>query len=200
MTIKHEIVPIKIRLYGESFKIHTLAINDADKIDFIKVSERLNESIEEALLNISFFRILNRNKFQSLEDITSHSFGGLINTHKNKIEIWQGRRCLQKFSLNELFYPSTLFPLFNTLSRSLDIKLKNKIFLIEREIGLIGEYILDCNDFDISFLRFNICDVKYVNENFQLLQAIRYKSTKLASQKSDTLITYRYCVNHLKIN
>lgn len=192
--------PIKVRLYGESFKIQALNLNSTNLKDFMSASQRLNEPLEEALLNVSFFNILNLKKYQSLEDMIAYAFGGLINTSKSSIEIWCGRRCLQKFSLNNLFYPNTLFPLFNIDKRNLTIRLDNKLFLIEKEVGLISEYVFECTNFNINLLKFKIDDVQYLNEKFQLLVSISYNSNKLESQKSDTLIIHRHCVNHLKVN
>lgn len=189
---------IKLRLYGESFRIHLLHLNGIPLEDLMKVAERLKEPIEEALLSGAFFNILNHKKLKTIEDMIHQTFGGLINTPKNKIEIWYGRKCLQKFSLNELFHPSTLFPLFNSKCEQLDIKLSNGIFLIEKEVGLIAEYVFKCDNFNINHLEFSIYDARYQSLNLQLLTGINYNSKRLESQKSDTLITYRYCIFNLK--
>lgn len=192
--------PVKVRIYGESFKIHATKINDKNLKDFIRASQQLKEPLEEALLNVSFFKVLNLIKYQSLEDVIDFAYGGLINNHKNSIEIWSGRRCLQKFSLNDLLSPNTLFPIFNTKRRTLTVRLDNQLFLIEKEMGLIGEYVVDCKIFDINLLKFHIDDMQYLNEALQVLTSISYDSTILNSQKSDTLIIHRHCVNHLKLN
>lgn len=189
---------IKLRLYGESFRTHLLHPKDIPLEDLMDVAERLKEPIEEALLSGAFFNILNQKKLKTIEDMIRQTFGGLINTPKNKIEIWYGRKCLQKFSLNELFHPSTLFPLFNSTREQLDIKLSNGIFLIEKEVGLIAEYVFKCDSFNINHLKFSIYDAEYQSLNLQLLTAMHYDSKRLESQKSDTLITYRYCVFNIK--
>ena len=189
--------PIKLRLYGESFKIHALNLNSSNLKDFMMASQRLNEPLEEALLNVSFFKILNLKSYDSVETMIDCTFGGLMNTSKNKIEIWCGRKCLQKFNLDDLFHPDTLFPLFNINKRKLTIRLNNNMFLIEKEIGLIAEYTIEKDLFDINNLKFFLGDIKYLNENFQLLASLSYRESKLQSIKSDSLITYRHCVNKL---
>jgi hypothetical protein len=191
--------PIKLRLFGESFNIHALNINKKDLKDFIRISQRLNQPLEEALLNVSFFTILNLRNYSCLETMSGSTFGGLLNTAKNSIEIWSGRKCQEKFKLNDLFKPKTLFPLFNTKKVNLSIKLNNSLFLIEKEVGLIGEYAIECENFDINLLKFEIGEVQYINEHFQLLTSISYDSNILQSQKSDALVIYRHCVNHLHL-
>lgn len=191
--------PIKVRLYGESFKIHALNIDSTNLNDFMMVSKRLNEPLEEALLNGLFFEFLNLKSYDSIETIIDFTFGGLMNTSKNKIEIWRGRKCLQKFNLNQLFYQDTLFPMFNINKTKSAIRLNNRMFLIEKEIGLIDEYIIDDNDFKIDSLRFSIINLTCINENYQLLTSISYKESNIQSIRSDSLIIYRYCVNKLNI-
>ena len=96
-----------------------------------------------------------------------------------------------------MFYQDTLFPMFNINKTTSAIRLNNGMFLIEKEIGLIDEYIIDSNDFKIDRLSFSIINLTYMNENYQLLASISYKESKLQSIKSDSLITYRYCLNKL---
>lgn len=188
---------IKVRLYGESFKVHALCLNNSNLDDFMKASQKLKEPLNEALLNVSLFEFLNYKPYESIENMIDGTFGGLINTSKNKIEIWRGRKCLQKFSLNNLFYLDTLFPLFNINMKSSTLKLNNRMFLIEKEIGLIGEYVIEDHNFNIESLKFSIIDLEYDNENYQILADTSYKESSLESIKSDTLITYRYCINKL---
>ncbi|MBA6151452.1 hypothetical protein [Gelidibacter maritimus] len=191
---------IKLRLYGESFKIHGLSLDKTDINDIMNVAKRLNEPIEEALLNVSFFRFLNNKNYQGLEDMIDQSFGGLINNPKNKIELWCGRKCIQKLNLNNLIHPNTLFPLFNTSIGNFNIEMDNRIYIIEKEVGLVGEYVLECRYFDINLLKFTICDIHYVGNHLQLLESITYSTNRLKLKKTDTLVTYRHCINNLNPN
>lgn len=177
---------IKLKLFGESFKIHVLNINSDNYKPFIEASKALKQPIEEALLDVYFFKKLNLKDFQLIEDLIVDSYGGLTNTHKNKIEIWRGRRCLEKFSLNELFYSSTLFPLFNVKKDNSIIKLQDQIVLIEKEVGLISELSIEDDFLEIDQLVFHISEIIFSNENYQLLFALYYKNKKLKEIKSDT--------------
>ena len=112
---------VKVKLYGESFKIHSLDIKKNNYNLFKKAAFQLNESLEEALLNASFFSVLNLKEYESVQSLFKLTSGGLINNSKSSIELWQGRKRLQKFSLNDLFYCNTLFPLFSIKRKDLNI-------------------------------------------------------------------------------
>jgi hypothetical protein len=190
---------VLVKLYGESFKVHVLNI----KSHFLKLehfhhrASQLGEPLETALLNINFFKDFSTRELNCVQDIIEYTFGGLINNSKAKIEIKKGRKLLQKFSLDDLFYPKTLFPLFNTHKGTITLKLKNNIFLLENEVGLIGQYEIETQKFDIEKLKFNIANVKYLEGNYQLLLAISYSKDKLETIKSDSLVTHQHIVSLL---
>jgi len=194
---------VLVKLYGESFKIHRVNIKKYlyDINVFYDIARQLEEPLELALLNIHFFKLLNDQYdtpgLHSMQDFVDKTFGGLINNSKARIEIRNGRKILQKFSLDELFNPKTLLPLFNVEKRILSLKLNNNLFLIEKEVGLIDAYELEIEYFDIYKLKFNICDVHYNNENYQLLLELSYNEKKLQSKNSDSLITHQHCVSHI---
>jgi len=194
---------VLIKLYGESFKIHRVNVkrylNGLNAC--YEIARQLDEPLEQALLNINFFKLFNEqysgDKFHSIQDLVDDTFGGLVSNSKARIEIRKGRKMLQKFSLDELFKPKTIFPLFNVHKGIISLELNNNLFLIEKEVGLIDTYEVETEYFDIYKLKFNICDVKYNNDNHQLLLALSYNAKKLKSTNSDTLITYQYCVSHI---
>jgi len=126
---------VKVKLYGESFKVHSLDITKNNYDLFKKVAILLNESLEEAILNASFFNILNLEEYDSLLDLINQTFGGLINNSNSKIEIWKGRRCLQRITFNDLFDNNTLFPLFNISKKKTNIEYNQGMFLIEKEVS-----------------------------------------------------------------
>ena len=189
---------VLIKLYGESFKIHVLDI----KSHFLRLehfhhrASQLGDPLETALLNVLFFKYFSTSKLNSVQDLIHFTFGGLINNSKSKIEIRKGRKLLQKFNLDELFYPKTLFPLFNT-QETMPLKLNNNLFLIEKEVGLIGQYEIETKKFNIDKLKFSIGKVKYVGENYQLLFTLSYDVNKLEKSKSDALVTHQHIVSFL---
>jgi len=194
---------VLVKLYGESFKIHRVNIKKYlyDINVFYDIALQLEEPLEQALLNIHFFKLLNDQYdtpgLHSMQDFVDKTFGGLINNSKARIEIRNGRKILQKFPLDELFNPKTLLPLFNVEKRILSLKLNNNLFLIEKEVGLIDAYELEIEYFDIYKLKFNICEVSYNNNNYHLLLALTYNTKNLKSTNADTLITHQHCVSHI---
>jgi len=192
------ILPVKVKLFGASFKIHSLQIKEDYLKRFHEVSVQLGEPLEEALLNINFFYELKLKGFNSIQDLPKNTFGGMENNSKGHIEIWQGRKVLQKLKLADLFYSNTLFPLFNVQLDRINLGLQNNIFLIEKEVGLIGQYEVDLTTFDIYKLKFFICEAFYLNTNYQLLLSINYDGKPLKIIKSDTLLTYQHCVSFIQ--
>jgi len=184
---------IKVKLYGESFRIHSLKIEEDCLEQFQRTADLLKEPLGEAVLNISFFKKLNINKYQSIQDIISYSFGGLINNFKSKIEIWQGRKCVEKLNMDSLVNSNTLFPLYVINKTTTTFNTADRNVLIEKEVGLIGQYEVNRNDFKIDLLKFDVSEVSYLNEVYQLLVAINYNSEEISPKKQDTLITHRYC-------
>ena len=184
---------IKVKLYGESFRIHSLKIEEDCFEQFQRTADLLKEPLGEAVLNISFFKKLNIKKYQSIQDIIDYSFGGLINNFKNKIEIWQGRRCVEKLNMNSLVNSDTLFPLYNINKTTTSFNTADRNVLIEKEVGLIGQFEVNRNDFKIDLLKFDVSEMSYLNATYQLLVAINYNSEKINLKRQDTLLTYRYC-------
>ncbi|GAA4801813.1 hypothetical protein [Litoribaculum gwangyangense] len=195
---------IKIRLYGESLQVYNLLIESDFEDHFFETAKRLNQPLEEALLDIRFFKLLKIEKFQSIEDLKRinilNSFGGLIHNGRDIIEIKKGRKRLQTFKIKDLVEQETLFPLFNVIKKLLKINLNSSLFLIEKEIGMTQEYSIHAEKLNIDELKFIIGDVEYLNSIELLLIALNFRGKKIESVKSETLITYRHCINKLNSN
>lgn len=188
---------IKIRFYGESFKIYNLKLESNYEEAFYKTAKKLRQPIETALLDIRFFELLGIESYKSIQDLIVLTHGGLIHNPKNRIEIKKGRKRLQAFSIRNLIVQETLFPLFNVKKESQKLQFNNELVLIEKEVGMTGEYHINSNQLNIEELCFKICDLEAFNSTIQVLSTINYKDTQLESLKSDTLITYRHCINNL---
>jgi len=188
---------IVIKLYDESFKIHALNIKYNDFIgmcDFLKTADKLDEPLSTALLNVNYYKLLPIDKYTCIDDLIFFSIGGLIHNSKARIEIKRGGKFLAKFNLVELFNPQTLFPLFNTSVYNLNPNLKTPSYLLEKQVGMIGVYNIDTAEFDINKLHFQLINMNYLNEKYQIMTIIRYDEKVLKTVKSDSLITYRHCV------
>lgn len=194
---------IKIKLFGESFKVYRLNNNQFTKNRsvFQSIAKQLNESLESALQNIIFFDLLNKQynlNHKSIYEFVDQSYGGLNNNKKAKIEIRKGRKHISNLSLSELFYPKTLFPLFNTTAKKRVIELKNNdIYLLEKEVGLVSEYEINTEVFDIYKLKFSLGNINFLNQNYQLLLQLTYDGEILENCSSDTLLTYQHCLSSI---
>ena len=186
--------PLRIKLFGESFKIHKLKVDATMMSTLVQVANTIKLPLHEAILDIDFFRVLNMKAFQCLNDLIGFTFCGLINNHKNQVEITYGRKRIAKFNVDELFEPTTLFPIYNTQVDFIDLNsLSAGIYIEEREIGLIGTYEIPVEGFQIDLLKFYLTKIKLVNENLELLNMITYKEQLVPVVKSDALLRYQRC-------
>jgi hypothetical protein len=186
---------LRVKLFGESFKLHKLKIDEYLLAQFYKVSNELSEPLHLAIFNINFFRILNIEEVKSFNDIIEKTFFGLINNYKSHIEISLGRRRIAKFKLDELFMPNTLFPIYNTELFSIDtIQLNSILYVVEKEVGLIGLYEVNTEKFQIDLLKFNLTKFHFSSTNYEVLHTITYNKQVVPLIKNDTLLTYQNCI------
>jgi len=186
--------PLRIKLFGESFKIHKLKIDDNMMPMLVNVANKVKLPLLEALLDINFFRILNSQGLQCVNDLIEHTFNGLINNYRNQVEISYGRKRIAKFKIEELFYSTTLFPLYNTQINNININtISSGIYIEEREIGLIGTYEIMIEELQIDLLKFYLTKIILSNENLELLKMITYESQLMECVKSDSLLRHQRC-------
>lgn len=192
---------IKIRLYGQSLHVFKIKFKPEYKFHFYKTADNLKQPIEKALLNIRFFDMLTLKEYQSLDDLkqcdVDSCIGGLINNGQDKIEIKNGRKRLEVLTIKQLVLQETLFPLYNVYKYGRRPPFENHIFLIEKEVGLIAEFHVAAKDFKIENLKFDIKDIRILNEEKQVLTNINYNNIALRSHKTNGLLTYRHCINKL---
>lgn len=180
---------LKVNLFGESYRIHLLELNPTLFNKLQDAAKKLNEPLDEAVFNLFFFNKLNIIGIQSLNDLNKKSFCGLINNSKSQIEILYGRKRIAKFALNDLFIPTTLFPIYNTrVYNESHINLPEGLYIEEIEIGLMGSYEVEVDQFKIEKLKFHLVMLEGLNSSYELLHKISYKGRFLTSNKSDTLI------------
>jgi len=185
---------LRIKLYGESLKIHKIELNIAKLKNFNKVANELNEPLNMAILNLDFFSLLNMSEVNSMTDIIDKTFNGLVNNKKSQIEISHGRRKIGKFNVDELFRETRLFPLFNTQTTIFNTdNLSEGIYIVEKEIGLVGQYELRLNNFQVDLLKFFLTKIEVQEIEYEILNNISYDNKFLTSFKSDTLLTSQSC-------
>ena len=130
--------------------------------------------------------------FQSLNDIIGYTFKGLINNYRNQVEITLGRKKIAKLKIDDLLRPQTLFPLFNVQIDIIDTSnLSTGIYIEEREIGLIGTYEIQIENFQLDALKFYFTKVNMFNTIHELLNKIAYNNHYLLQVKTDVLLKYQ---------
>jgi hypothetical protein len=180
---------LKINLYGESWRLKKLQLDEELANKLIEAFSALKVSIGQALLDLEFYDYLNHPSLKGVEDLQFDEVGGLLNCHKSLVEIWFNGKKVQKLNLDSLFRPNTLFNLYNT--RILDIKKENLepgIYLVENEIGLIACYELIIENFDIDKLRFNLLTFQSELKKVEVLSELFYKDELLICKRSDVLL------------
>ena len=114
---------------------------------------------------------------------------GLVIEERNFIEFrMKGRRKRRIFVTELLPSPLLLFPIYNVEINPLNLE-KYKSFLVEKEVGLIGKYILKEEKLNLDKITFEIEEFRIVNENYSLVKSIRYNGKVLVSVTSDTVLT-----------
>jgi hypothetical protein len=180
---------LKINLYGESWRLKKLQLDEELANKLIEAFTVLKISIGQALLDLAFYEYLNHPSLKGIEDLQFYEVGGLLNGHKSLVEIWFNGKKAQKLNLDTLFRPNTLFSLYNT--RIFDIKKENLepgIYLVENEIGLIACYELTIENFDIDKLRFNLLTFQSEFKKTEVLSELFYKDELLICKRSDVLL------------
>ena len=88
--------------------------------------------------------------------------------------------------------PQTLFPLFNVQIDIIDTSnLSTGIYIEEREIGLIGTYEIQIENFQLDALKFYLTKVNMFNTIHELLNKIAYNNHYLLQVKTDVLLKYQ---------
>jgi hypothetical protein len=180
---------LKINLYGESWRLKKLQLDEELANKLIGAFSALKISIGQALLDLEFYEHLNHPSLKGIEDLQFDEVGGLLNGRKSLVEIWFNGKKVQKLNLDSLFRPNTLFNLYNT--RILDIKKENLeagIYLVENEIGLIACYELAIENFEIDKLFFNLLTFQSEFKKTEVLSELFYKDELLICKGADVLL------------
>jgi hypothetical protein len=180
---------LKINLYGESWRLKKLQLDEELANKLIGAFSALKISIGQALLDLEFYDYLNHPSLKGVEDLQFDEVGGLLNGRKSLVEIWFNGKKVQKLNLDTLFRPNTLFSLYNT--RIFDIKKENLepgIYLVENEIGLIACYELAIENFEIDKLCFNLLTFQSEFKKTEVLSELFYKNELLICKGSDVLL------------
>ncbi|PWA09802.1 hypothetical protein DB891_06405 [Flavobacterium laiguense] len=149
----------------------------------------MKQPLIEVIIDPFFYHYLKSKTIQSVEDLQGKSIERLINSTKNQIEIWYKNKKVQKLKINDLKEELLLFPLYNTTIHNKNSSLEDGIYIEQKEIGLVGSFEINTDDFNINNLEFQLVQTK---EDIFLIN-LMYKNQALVCKKKDTLITFQNC-------
>jgi hypothetical protein len=180
---------LKTNLYGEAWKLKHFVLAEELRTTFEGLAKRMKQPLEEVIIDPYFYHILKSKTIQSIDDLAGSNIEGLLNTPKNQIEIWFKNKKVQKLKINDLREELLLFPLYNTTIQKTKPCLEKGIYVEQKEIGLVGSFEINTDNFNIDDLEFRLLQI---NER-TLLERLVYKNKGLTSKKEDTLITFQNC-------
>lgn len=178
---------LKINLFGEAWKLKQLELTETLLQTLEETAKKMKQPLVEVILDPFFYHYLKSKTIQSIEDLQGNCTEGLINSHKNQIEIWYKNKKVQKLKINDLKEELLLFPLYNTTLQKANLILENGIYIEQKEIGLMGSFEINTDNFNIDDLEFQLLQTKELT----ILEKLVYKKQVLVSKKKDTLITFQ---------
>lgn len=178
---------LKVDFFGEGVCIKKGTFNEELFYRMKLTALKLNQPLEDAIIDPYFYYLLKDAKVKSIEDIGPTIVKGLINTTKNRIEIWYKGKKVQKLTMNDLNHHYLLFPLFQTTTKNIELQNNLGLYVKYVEIGLIARYEIVVDNFSFDGLVFHT--FKYGEK--VILGKVTYDNKYLKLKKKDTLITYQ---------
>lgn len=181
---------ITIKLYGEGSYIQLLASSKTMMSIYKAIAKKMNLPIEEALLDLGFYQMLNTD-IHSINELVIDSFGGLLPIFPSYIEVWFKRKRVIKIPFKDLITQLTLFPLYKVTYIDNNVFEKG-IYLKENITGCIGVYEIASNTFNVDLLMFTILKSSFTEH--PLLIDFRYNNCSFSKTKEDCLTRYQQII------
>lgn len=181
---------ITIKLYGEGSYIQLLASSKTMMSIYKAIAKKMNLPIEEALLDLGFYQMLNTD-IHSINELIIDSFGGLLPVSLSYIEVWFKRKRVVKVAFKELLASTTLFPLYKVVYID-TFSFEKGIYLKENITGCIGVYKLDVSSFNVDLLRFTVLKSRFTQ--YPLLIDFTYNNYSLDKVKEDCLTRHQQII------
>ena len=165
--------------FGLGYKISKATINDETRLKLENTAKRLQLNLNQALLDIDFFTLLNDNVFNSLSDLFVENAFGLAIDKRSTFEIRKGTKKLRNIYSSDLIAEKTLFPIYNVQQKVLLNDNKNQLFLVQQNFGCIYQFIIQTKHFNLSDLVFE--SLEWNNQSLQnyIIQQLYYDSKKI---------------------
>lgn len=176
-----------INLFGDCFRYWECSISNEQFIEFEKIKDKYTLTWETMLVNLE---VLNHFGYSHWSDFSIQKVKRLFSLSlSNKIEIKEKNKFILKISSDKILNNS-LFELYNTKTSQFKntILSEGKLFVIsQKETGLFGKYEIDCSEFDINKLVFNVYSKDSIF-NIETLSSLSYDRKPLTIKKEDTMV------------
>lgn len=203
--MKENLNQIKIVFIGNSCLISGHRISKELQKRMEGVAQVLGTSLELALLDADFFRILNEPDLNSVNDLNNvFSYFGLLLDELASVEVWvnrKRRKTIKVVMVNQTDFLFTdanedrysLFPKYNLSIEHCDIdKLKHNITFVERSIGGVMTFTSQIQNLDLYKFVWRGGDIcsNHISR-ILILSNITYDGGELRATKSDNLVRSR---------
>ena len=181
---------VTLKLYGEGSYIQLLESSEGSVNIYNSIANKMNLSLEEALLDLGFYQKLNTD-IHSVNELVIDSFGGLLPIFPSYIEVWFNRKRVIKIPFIDLMTQLTLFPLYKI--KYIDKLIFEKgIYLKENVTGCIGVFKIASSAFNIDSLMFTVLNSSFTKH--PLLIDFTYNNCSFEKTKEDCLTRYQQII------
>nr|WP_315140351.1 hypothetical protein [uncultured Flavobacterium sp.] len=178
---------LKINFHGESWTLKKFECSEMDFKECMKVANKMNRSLTQALLDPFFYYYLKIPSIPSVEHLPGLKIGGLLNTPKNQIEILFDGKKIRKLQIKDFNQEQLLFPLYNVNKTVIKEEYSPGIYVEQKTIGFIASYEIKVDHFTIEDLLFNVLQFN----GKQLLQKPIYQNKKILFRRRETLLIHQ---------
>lgn len=180
--------------FGLGYKISKAIINDDTRLKLENTAKRLQLNLNQALLDIDFFTLLNDNVFNSLSDLFVENTFGLAIDQRSTFEIRKGTKKLRNINSLDFIAEKTLFPIYNVQQKVLLNDNKNQLFLVQQIFGCIYQFIIQTKHFNLSDLVFELLEWNNQSGQYYIIQQLYYDSIKINFKRKDYMIMSQHVI------
>ncbi|UBM61088.1 hypothetical protein LA303_06560 [Candidatus Sulfidibacterium hydrothermale] len=195
--LNQEIHPVRIKLIGTGCRIWAGKFDEAGWNDLHIAAEKIKMPLTSAVFFPAFYSRLENPALNSLADLGNYfKTAGLLLTNHSIIEIQVYRKRRRTIFLSEIVKPVTLFPVYNTVWRTVSLEPDRRmLFVVEKETGIFLKYRVFSPTFVLDNLFFELTDVKTkFGENFFMLNNLYYANQPLIPLSGNGLVCGQYAL------
>lgn len=185
---------IVINGIGLGYKISRAVITDDVKFKLEKTAKRLQLDLNQALLDIDFFTLLEDEIITSLSDLFIEIAFGLSINDRSMLEFRKGAKKLRNINTTELSSENTLFPIYNIQKNVLINDGKNQLFLVQHIFGSIYQFKIQTQQLIFDDLSFETLEWENKSGNFSIVKNLFFDSNKIIPKRKDYIVTSQHII------